>query len=172
MNAAIRMLAITAVGVALIARANFIAARPLLIWNATASMPVGLYRVATARDLRVGEYVLLRPDLDSARLFAARGYLPIGVPLLKRIGAVAGQVVCEQDGRVSIDGLHIADAREHDGRGRPLRAWSGCHWLAADELFVLVPDIRASLDGRYFGPSPVSSVIGRAIPIWMLGGRR
>jgi type IV secretory pathway protease TraF len=26
--------------------------------------------------------------------------------------------------------------------------------------------VPASLDGRYFGPSLVSSVIGRAVPVW------
>ena len=27
-------------------------------------------------------------------------------------------------------------------------------------------DVPDSLDGRYFGPIPASSVIGRALPLW------
>jgi type IV secretory pathway protease TraF len=27
-------------------------------------------------------------------------------------------------------------------------------------------EVRDSLDGRYFGPMPAASVIGRAVPLW------
>jgi conjugative transfer signal peptidase TraF len=148
---------------------TFAPSRPLFVWNATASMPRGLYRVAVPGNLRVGDVVLFRPDPASAALFAERGYLPRGVPLLKPVAAIGGATVCEQDGRVAIDGHHVADALAFDGRDRPLAAWCGCRRLAADELFVLVPDIAASLDGRYYGPSPLDAVIGRAIPVWTEG---
>jgi type IV secretory pathway protease TraF len=29
-------------------------------------------------------------------------------------------------------------------------------------------DEAASLDGRYFGPIPVTAIVGRAIPLWTL----
>lgn len=142
-------------------------ARPAIVWNATASAPRGFYRVVAADRISVGDLVLIRPDPARARLFADRGYLPIGVPLLKRVAAVAGQKVCKVAGRVSIDGVHRADALARDGQGRPLVAWSGCRRLATGEIFVLVPDVPASLDGRYFGPTPLSAVIGRALPVWI-----
>ena len=28
------------------------------------------------------------------------------------------------------------------------------------------PGVPDSLDGRYFGPLPASSIIGRAVPLW------
>lgn len=31
------------------------------------------------------------------------------------------------------------------------------------------PRSADSFDGRYFGPLPASSVIGRAIPLWTIG---
>ena len=74
--------------------------RPLVVWNATASTPVGLWRVLSAasrKHLRVGDYVLFCPDRRSAQLFARRGNLARGVPLLKRVAAVAGQTICERD---------------------------------------------------------------------------
>ncbi len=147
-------------------------ARPLLVWNATASTPVGLWRVlpaASRTQLGVGDYVLFWPDRRSARLFARRGYLPRGVPLLKRVAAVAGQTVCEHDGEVAIDGHPLARALPVDGQGRRLVAWSGCHSLAKGEIFVLIPSVPTSLDGRYFGPTPISAVIGRATPLWLPG---
>jgi type IV secretory pathway protease TraF len=38
--------------------------------------------------------------------------------------------------------------------------------IADGEIFLMNGQVRDSLDGRYFGPIPASSVIGRAIPLW------
>jgi len=84
----------------LLLAASAVQARPLVVWNATASTPVGLWRVLSAasrKHLRVGDYVLFCPDRRSAQLFARRGNLARGVPLLKRVAAVAGQTICERD---------------------------------------------------------------------------
>ena len=169
-----RVLAIMLVGIALLFASAAVGARPLLVWNATTSAPIGFYRVQSVgtQPLRTGELILIRPDDRSARLYAERGYLPVGVPLLKRVAAVAGQRVCEREGGLSIDGRHVADALPTDGRGRPLVAWSGCRRLCGGELFVLMADVPASLDGRYFGPTPIRSVVGRATPLWIAGEHR
>ena len=158
----------------LLLAASAVQARPLVVWNATASTPVGLWRVLPAvsrKHLRVGDYVLFWPDRRSARMFARRGYLPRGVPLLKRVAAVAGQTVCERDREVSVDGRAIAHALPVDGRGRKLAAWSGCGRLPNGEIFVLIQSVPTSLDGRYFGPTPIRAVIGRVTPLWLPGGR-
>ena len=146
---------------------------PLIVWNATASAPIGFYRLQPVGEgpLRNGDLVLVWPDAASAQLYAERGYLPLGVPLLKRIAATAGQIVCEQDGMVSIDGRHVADALPADGRGRPLIPWRGCRPLRDGEVFLLMADVPASLDGRYLGPTSVGSVLGRATPLWPAGAR-
>ena len=138
------------------------------MWNTTSSAPIGLYRVfpVGSAPLSNGELVLARPDTASARLYAQRGYLPLGVPLLKRIAAVVGEVVCEHNGALSIDGRHVADALAVDGAGRSLVAWNGCRPLCNGEIFLLMADVPTSLDGRYFGPTPIASVIGRAVPLW------
>lgn len=140
---------------------------PIVVWNATASAPIGLYAVVRARAPRVGDLVLLRLDPGTAATFAARGYLPNGVPLLKRIRAVAGMGVCAHDGALFVAGEHVADAMPTDSAGRPLDPWTGCRPLDVDEILVLNTDIPASLDGRYLGPSRITSVIGRAVPLWI-----
>ena len=158
----------------LLVAASAVQARPLVVWNATASTPIGLWRVlpaASRKHLRVGDYVLFWPNRRSATLFARRGYLPRGVPLLKRVAAVVGQTVCERDREVSIDGRAIAHALPVDGRGRSLAAWSGCGRLPNGEIFVLIPSVPTSLDGRYFGPTPIRAVIGRVAPLWLPGER-
>jgi type IV secretory pathway protease TraF len=146
---------------------------PLVVWNATASAPVGFYRVLPAGHgpLWMGELVLARLDTSTAHLYADRGYLPLGVPLLKRIAATSGQLICEQDGELSIDGRHVANALPADGRGRPLIPWQGCRRLQDGEVFLLMADIPASLDGRYLGPTPIRFVLGRAVPLWTIKAR-
>ncbi len=159
-------LALLALAVMLVCSSPESGAYPLLVWNATASAPPGLYRIEPAMPLRLGGLVLLRPDPESAALYAQRGYLPRGVPLLKPIAAVAGMRVCEQEGRVSIDGGFAAVALAVDGMRRPMTPWAGCRTLTGREVLVLNPAVPTSLDGRYFGPSPISSVLGRAVPLW------
>ena len=162
---------LTGLGAALAIASSLVEPRPILVWNATASAPRGLYCIAPLTGLQAGDLVLVQPDPASATLYAERGYLPLGVPLLKRVGALGGMRVCEDGGDVTIEGRHVANALPNDGRGRPMTSWSGCRALSKGEFFALNADAPTSLDGRYFGPSPLSSAIGRAIPIWTVRER-
>lgn len=166
MNRRSAILALTAMTVALVCLAPRIGAYPLLVWNATASAPLGFYRIEPPIAIQVGDLLLLRPNAGSAALYAERGYLPLGVPLLKHVAAVAGMSVCEHGGHVAIEGRFAASALPTDGRGRPMVPWIGCRSLAPGEVFALNPAVRESLDGRYYGPSPMSAVLGRAVPLW------
>ena len=139
--------------------------RPAILWNTTASVPVGLYGLSPARTLRPGDLVVVRPDPALARTLAEAGWLPAGVPLLKPVAARAGDTVCRVRERVLISGREVAVALTHDARGRLLPRWSGCRRLGPDEVFLLSP-APGSLDGRYFGPTDRRSIRARAAPIW------
>lgn len=143
---------------------------PWLMWNTTASAPVGLYRLAPMKRLAIGDLVVARPPEPLATWFDEAGYLPRGVPLVKHVAAVAGQRICRAGDALTIDGGFAARARDRDRFGRRLPVWSGCYRLGRNDLLLLnsAPD---SLDGRYFGPSQRADLIGRAIPIWTRGGR-
>ena len=141
-------------------------ATPLFIWNASNSVPIGLYRVQPATRLTVTELVAVQPpDLLAAFLDLNR-YLPIGVPMLKRVLALPGQTVCRNGLTIAVDGVDVGDAHECDGHGRPLPAWQGCHVIADGDVFVMNWQSPDSLDGRYFGPLPASAIVGRAVPVW------
>jgi conjugative transfer signal peptidase TraF len=151
--------------------ASFCHPSPRLIWNASPSVPVGLYAVRPAAPLFDGELVVAEPPKRLAAFFARRGYLPVGVPLLKHVATVPGDVVC-RDGRwITVDGKVAAEALDRDRKGRMLPHWTGCRTLKPGEVFLLNPDAPDSLDGRYFGPLPATSIIGRATPIWTRSGR-
>lgn len=141
-----------------------------LIWNATASAPIGLYAIAPADRLDVPELVAVTPPEPLAAFMVARGYLGGGVPLMKRVAGLPGQRVCRTDRAVTVDGVAMGDALDRDRIGRVLPVWQGCRVIASGELFLMNGDVRDSLDGRYFGPIPASAVIGRALPLWTDGG--
>jgi conjugative transfer signal peptidase TraF len=139
---------------------------PLYIWNASNSVPIGLYRVQPATRLAVTELVAVQPPDLLAAFLDLNGYLPIGVPMLKRVLALPGQMVCRNGLTITVDGIEVGDAQERDGRGRPLPVWHGCRVIADGDVFVMNWQSADSLDGRYFGPLPASAVVGRAVPVW------
>lgn len=136
------------------------------VWNATASVPTGLYTIRGKASLHVGERIAIEPPPKLRRFLAERRYLPTGVPLLKRIAAVRGQRICRFRHGVTIDGTYVGAARARDRLGRPLPVWAGCHVLRTGELFVMNPAAPDSFDGRYFGVLRITHVIGRATPVW------
>ncbi|WP_454902906.1 S26 family signal peptidase [Variovorax gossypii] len=143
--------------------------RVFLVYNPTDSVPRGWYQVGSigsAAALDVGSVVLARLPVDVAAFAAQRSYLPSGVPILKRIGAISPQSVCVREQVVLIDGAVAATARTHDGARRPLHAWQHCRPLASGELFLLSDTSPASFDSRYFGPIATSAVLGIARPLW------
>jgi len=140
---------------------------PQLIWNASASVPIDLYRVVPAATLRVGELVVVTPTKALADFLAERAYLAMGVPLLKYILALPGQVVCRLGLTITVDGRTKGRALKLDHAGRTLPNWQGCRIVAEDEVFFMNWRSQYSFDGRYFGLLPASSIVGRAEPLWI-----
>jgi conjugative transfer signal peptidase TraF len=139
---------------------------PNYIWNASNSVPIGLYRVQATTRLVVTELVAVQPPDLLAAFLDLNGYLPIGVPMLKRVLALPGQTVCRNGLKIAVDGVDVGEARDRDGRNRPLPVWHGCRVIADGDVFVMNWQSADSLDSRYFGPLPASAVIGRAVPVW------
>jgi conjugative transfer signal peptidase TraF len=144
----------------------FLPVGPKLIWNASASVPLGLYSIEPARHLEITDLVAVRTPEPLASFMAERRYLPRGVPLMKRVAAIAGQQVCRDGARITIGGIDMGEALARDRAGRALPSWQGCRRIADGEVFLMNWTAPDSVDGRYFGPLPINSVIGRAIPLW------
>jgi conjugative transfer signal peptidase TraF len=138
---------------------------PRLVWNASASAPIGLYWRVTGAPSR-GDLVLAHAPLWARKLAAERRYLRFGVPILKRVAAVAGDAVCAAGDAILIDGTLVARRLAADPIGRPLPRWEGCETLGAGEFFLLMGDVPDSFDGRYFGLIQRHDIIGRLVPLW------
>lgn len=138
--------------------------RPMLLWNASASMPRGLYAIGAAEGVGRGDTVVARLPGGPRRLAARRGYLPFAVPVIKRIAALSGDRVCARGGGLWVNGRFAAARRSADAAGRPLGGWRGCRKLGGEVL--LLGDSARSFDSRYFGPIDRSRVVGRARLLW------
>lgn len=155
------VLAISALGVA--SAAEF---APRLVWNASSSAPIGLYRIEDRAPQR-GDFVLVDPDPALEKFIAGRGYLPEKIPLLKRLAALPGDEICRKSEAIFINETFVAEAKKMDSLGRELPRWSGCFTLQNDAIFLL-NDHERSLDGRYFGATKAEDVIGVATPLWIM----
>jgi conjugative transfer signal peptidase TraF len=139
---------------------------PRLIWNASHSVPIGLYRVdfqAPGRD----DLALIRLSPRLAELANRRGYLHGTDYVLKPVAATVSDLVCRIDLTIVVRGTVAAIARRLDGANRPMPVWHGCRRLSDGELFLLSASPE-SFDSRYFGPIARHDVVGRAKPIWTI----
>ena len=144
----------------------FVDPPPALIWNASPSVPIGLFTVHPVGQLEIADLVAIEPPELLTAFLAEREYLPRGVPMLKRVLGLPGQEVCRTDYTVTIDGIDMGMALERDSAGRDLPVWHGCRTIADDEIFLMNWQSADSFDGRYVGPLPVTAIIGRALPLW------
>jgi conjugative transfer signal peptidase TraF len=157
---------VTYVATIAVAVASLVSLPLRLVWNASASVPIGFYLIDPPSDVRVGDLVAVMPPKPLADFMVERGYIGRGVPLLKHVVALPGQKVCRTGNAVTVDDVRFGDALDRDRRGRPLPIWQGCRKVADGDIFLMNVSVADSLDGRYFGPIAASTVIGQARPLY------
>lgn len=137
------------------------------------AQPYQVQQSSMEDTLAPGEYVLvdkLTPNFDDYH----RGDIvvfnpPAGwtqestAPYIKRVVAIAGDVVDIHGGHVYLNGNELNEPYVHPGDTTEVAGSSGKTWrVAPGQLFVLGDHRRQSLDSRDFGPIDKSAVIGRA----------
>nr|WP_047166851.1 S26 family signal peptidase [Sphingomonas sp. Y57] len=160
-----KRIAAAAIGAAIVLGSAAFPPAPRLVWNASASAPIGLYSVSPGALAEPGDMVIARVPEPWRRLAATRRYLPMNVPLVKRVAAAAGDEVCALGQEIFVNGRWIAERLVLDGAGRPMPMWSACVRLRGRQLFLLM-DAPASFDGRYFGITEGGDIIGKARLLW------
>jgi conjugative transfer signal peptidase TraF len=139
-----------------------------IVINATASEPAGFYRIVHPRsaDFHRGMLVIFPVPAPFESLVYGRGWEKKGVPLLKGIGALAGDTVCIRDTVFEINGTPIGPVAERDQWGLPLPKIRGCFQIEAGYFLPVSAYNARSFDGRYLGPQPLSAITGEAKPLW------
>lgn len=161
-----RRIAIIGAGIAILGLTMAFPPSPRLVWNASASAPVGLYGVTPGSEVAPGDMVIAWLPDPWRTLAASRRYLPANVPLVKRVAAGPGDEICALGQEIFINGRWTAERVVADPRGRPMPWWSGCVRLRGHQFFLLMTGSPASFDGRYFGLTESSQIIGKARPLW------
>jgi conjugative transfer signal peptidase TraF len=141
--------------------------------NLSSSAPRGIYRVVSNRVTR-GALVGACLPSAAARLGLARGYLGAGScpdgsqPVLKRVGAVAGDVVELAPAQVTVNGTPLPNsataARDSLARALP-HAARGRHTVAGDQVWLFATDRADSWDSRYFGAVTLRDIRGVVRPV-------
>ncbi|MDC7675164.1 S26 family signal peptidase [Asticcacaulis sp. LKC15W] len=137
----------------------------MVVYNASASVPKGFYRVYPVKVLHRGDVVLMTTPANVRDLADKRRYLPKSVPMIKTVAALPGDEICAIGMTILINGHSIATRQTRDGQGRPLPQWQDCRSLQSGEFLPLNPNSPHSFDGRYFGAVSMALVRGRLEPM-------
>jgi conjugative transfer signal peptidase TraF len=126
--------------------------------NVSGSVPYGLYRLSAVPSALTPGMLVVLPVPASVQPWHSRW-----LPLLKPVAATAGQDVCVQEDTLWIGGQSYGPVR-HEAHGRRVPHIEGCATVEPGMVF-LASHAPASLDGRYFGSTPVSTLTARALPV-------
>jgi conjugative transfer signal peptidase TraF len=138
-----------------------------LLWNWTASLPLGLYWLSPERrsQAKVGALVAFPVPAHVRALVAERRYLPPGAMLVKPVVATSADSVCTDEDTLTVNGAPLGAIRTEDTRGRPLPRDERCGPLPEGQIFV-ASHLPTSFDSRTFGPVPLSDIRGTVTPLW------
>jgi conjugative transfer signal peptidase TraF len=137
---------------------------PRFVWNLSASLPRGLYRLEPAAPLRRGVIVSFPPPPAVSALMAARRYLPEHALLLKVVVGLPGDVVRVDDTAYVVNGDVIGRVARTDSAGRSLAPHSFSGVVPFGFAFV-ASRAPLSFDSRYLGPVPLSTLTV-TVPVW------
>lgn len=142
-------------------------ARRDLIYNATASYPLGFYRLRAKDSFERGDLVIFAVPPGVRDLVRDRSYIPPRGDLMKTIIGVAGDRYCLRDDYFYVRGLPVGPVFKTDARSQPLpRLTTGCREVPSGSVLVASRSIERSFDSRYFGPIPTHTILGVTEPLW------
>ena len=140
--------------------------QPLIIYNATDSLPYGLYRVIKQQSYERGDLIVFPVPEQVRSLVLERGWLKPDSYLIKPVVAINGDKVWITCGQVFVNGKSFGAIKKKDRQGLPLPSLAFKDKLSAGKIAVLQRS-DDSFDSRYFGPIDERQIIGRAVPIWV-----
>jgi type IV secretory pathway protease TraF len=156
--------------IAIAAMASPRPARDLLLYNHSPSVAPGLYVRVRAPPTLYALVTVRAVDVAPGEA-RRRRYDEPGDRFIKRVAALAGDRVCAEGARITINGALAATRQARDSHGQMLGHWEGCLLLAADQV-LLLGDTADSYDGRYWGPVDSAQIEGVWRRLWPHGDKR
>jgi type IV secretory pathway protease TraF len=128
--------------------------------NLSPSVPLGVYRLERLTPpLQRGTLVVLSAPAS------IRPWWRSLASLLKPVAAVAGDEVCGVQGELFVQGKWFGPIYT-EADGKPLPHLDGCQVVPEGAVFLASTQPK-SLDGRYFGVTPIADLTAQAIPLWV-----
>jgi conjugative transfer signal peptidase TraF len=119
--------------------------------NVSASLPIGIY-LKTSRAIGNGSYVVFHPT-ESQQLLVSK-YVK-DIPLMKRVAALPGQA------------YRLPPTSDTDSKGRAITPFFPKTGIVPSEQFVVIGNTKYSLDSRYLGFVPQSSIVDTITPLFV-----
>ena len=119
--------------------------------NASASLPRGVY-LKTSQAIANGSFVVFHPIAAQQPLVSK--YVK-NIPLMKRVAALPGQA------------YQLPPASNTDSKGRPITAFEPKTGIVPANHLIVVGNTNFSLDSRYIGFVPQSSIIDAITPLFV-----
>jgi conjugative transfer signal peptidase TraF len=146
---------------------NFIDAKKFFYINSTASEPIGIYWVVPPATIQKGDYVIFSIPREAEQYVYGRSWAPIGMPLLKNVGAIEGDRYTLTEDAFSINGQRIGPIAVEDSEGLPLpHLGKGEHVVAGGKFLATSSYNDRSFDSRYMGEIPIENIKAKVVPVW------
>ena len=133
--------------------------------NVSPSVPLGLYRLTAVPTPVEHGMLVVWPVPASVQHVWSRW-----VPLLKPVAGIAGDVVCVWGATLWVwTDTAGADPAWYgpvwrEAHGTLLPQWTGCQVIPEGQV-LLASRLPTSMDGRYFGPTPIADLTAQAVPL-------
>jgi signal peptidase I len=139
-----------------------------IIVNSTPSIDIGFYLLSHGNiDPVKGDYVAFIPESKEAKYAYNMGWLRPNSPYLKRVSAVANDVVCVNEKGVFVNDIKLGAITIKDRNNIVLpRAINGCVIVSNNHFLPLGDGVRNSYDGRYYGLVRVEAITGKISKLW------
>ncbi|WP_333594543.1 S26 family signal peptidase [Anaerospora hongkongensis] len=145
---------------------GFIPLPHILVYNRTASLPLGWYLKMPLGTYQVGDIVAFQPPGDAKALAVERGWIRDGELLMKKIGALENMPwQIDGNGNFFVADMYIGPVSEVDRLGRPLPQMHGSYSVKPGS-FLPIAFPTGSFDGRYYGDVPLGNIQYKVIPLF------
>lgn len=140
----------------------------IVVYNHSASLPVGWYVVVPDKNYKVGDIVVFDLQEKARALAVNRGWIRENDLFMKRIGALEGVEYEITRGRQFLINRNVfGDVQNVDSLGRNMPEYIGKYIVPPNE-FLPVADIANSYDGRYYGTVPIENIRFKVIPLYII----
>lgn len=131
-------------------------------YQATISMPKGIYLTFPAKNIKYDDIVIFYPPKIAAEFLAKQHWAPNSGVLMKKVIGMPDDFVCNQNHAIAINGKKLGLLHDFYAPGKKMPHELFCGKLANNQYMLLSTFIDRSYDGRYFGPVTQDQIIAKA----------